>query len=137
MKKRHRKVRSNLTLLPAAWKQRNTVNVFPLKPGPLLPWKKQFLVHPCHTVQRKDLQSSSPSRHVEMLSPGCQVLLGSTAQASNGYFKFLDYNHGFPSFYNSTCHTIKERSLLNCHQLPWGGWEDSHFKVGGKLKCLT
>lgn len=120
MKKRHRRIKSNVTLLLAVWKQRNTV--FPLKPGPLLPRKKQFLVQPSHTVQRKELQSSSPSRHVEILSPPgasiSQGLPGSVAQVSNGYFTFLDCNGGFPQFYNSFLHIIKERSLLNCHHLP-------------------
>lgn len=82
------------------WMPRNTVNVFSLEPGLFLPWKKQFLVHLCHTVQRKDLQSSFLSRHVEMLSllgvPICLVLPGSIAQASKGYFKSLDYHGGFP-----------------------------------------
>lgn len=122
MKKRHRRIKSNVTLLLAVWKQRNTVTVFPLKPGPLLPRKKQFLVQPSHTVQRKELQSSSPSRHVEILSPPgasiSQGLPGSVAQVSNGYFTFLDCNGGFPQFYNSFLHIIKERSLLNCHHLP-------------------
>lgn len=59
------------------------------KPGPHFPWNKQFLVHPCHIVPRKGLQISS-SRHKEMQSlpgvPICQVLPGSVAQASKGYF---------------------------------------------------
>lgn len=95
---------SHITLLLNVQKQRNTGNVFPRKPGPLLPWKNQFLVHSCHKLQRKELQSSSPSRHKEILSfpgePIPQVFPGSIAYASNDYFKFLDCNRGFSQFYN-------------------------------------
>lgn len=73
-------------------------------PRPSHAWKKQFLVHPCHIVHGKDLQRASSSRCTEMLSlsgvPTCQMLPNSTAQASNGHSKLLNYHGGFP--HNST-----------------------------------
>lgn len=99
--------------------------MFSLEPGLLLPWKKQFLVHLCHTVQGKDLQSSFLPRHVEMLSllgvPICLVLPGSIAQASRGYFKSLDYHSGFPL--NSTISLFTLNSTISLFTLRKGHFE--------------
>lgn len=68
-----------------------------------------------HGSEKRTAKLFSLQTHGEAISSRSQVLPGSMAQASNGYFKFLDYNGGFPQFYNSSLHTIQEKSLLSCH----------------------